>query len=110
MPSSSRACHRRPCSRALESVRALFGGDSDLEHALANAWVHDWQRDPFARGAYSYVCVHGEQARPTLAAPLAATLFFAGEATATDGEAGTVAGALHSGRRAAHEVLDAAQG
>jgi hypothetical protein len=48
--------------------------------------------------------------RGTLAEPLAATLFFAGEATDTHGEAVTVAGALHSGRRAAHEVLDAAQG
>jgi hypothetical protein len=46
----------------------------------------------------------------TLAEPLAATLFFAGEAADTHGEAGTVAGALHSGRRAAREVLDAAQG
>jgi monoamine oxidase len=97
-------------TRALASVRALFQGDGDSQRTLTNAWVHDWQSDPFARGAYSYVCVHGEQARHTLAAPLAATLFFAGEATATHGEAGTVAGALHSGRRAAHEVLAAAQG
>ena len=52
----------------------------------------------------------GGHARHTLAEPLAATLFFAGEATDTHGEAGTVAGALHSGRRAAHEVLDAAEG
>jgi monoamine oxidase len=97
-------------THALDSVRAIFQGDGPLEGALDNAWVHDWQRDPFARGAYSYVCVHGEQARHTLAAPLDATLFFAGEATDTHGEAGTVAGALHSGRRAAHEVLDAAEG
>ena len=86
-------------TRALESVRALFQGYGDLECALANAWVHDWQSDPFAHGAYSYVCVHGAQARHTLAVPLATTLFFAGEATATDGEAGTVAGALQSGGR-----------
>ena len=97
-------------THALNSVRAIFLGHGGIEPALASAWVHDWQRDPFARGAYSYVCVHGGQARHTLAEPLAATLFFAGEATDTHGEAGTVAGALHSGRRAAHEVLDAAQG
>jgi monoamine oxidase len=96
-------------TRALDSVRAVFQGHSAIERTLESAWVHDWQSDPFARGAYSYVCVHGGQARHTLAEPLAATLFFAGEATDTHGEAGTVAGALHSGRRAARAVLDAAQ-
>jgi monoamine oxidase len=34
-------------------------------------------------------------------------LFFAGEATASTIESGTVAGALQSGERAANEVLDA---
>ena len=96
-------------TRALDSVCAIFRGHNDSERTLESAWVHDWQSDPFARGAYSYVCVHGDQARHTLAEPLAATLFFAGEATDTQGEAGTVAGALHSGKRAAHEVLDTAQ-
>jgi monoamine oxidase len=39
-----------------------------------------------------------------LAAPLEGTLFFAGEATDTTGEATTVTGALRSGARAALEV------
>ncbi|MGZ8263054.1 MAG: FAD-dependent oxidoreductase, partial [Burkholderiales bacterium] len=69
------------------------------------AWLHDWQRDPYARGAYSYVVVGGDKARAQLAAPLAGTLFFAGEAADAEGEAGTVAGALQSGLRAAREVL-----
>ena len=43
--------------------------------------MHDWQRDPFARGAYSYVVVGGDRARETLAKPLRRTLYFAGEAT-----------------------------
>jgi monoamine oxidase len=67
--------------------------------------VHDWQADPFARGAYSYVTVGGDKARSALAEPLADTLFFAGEAADTEGEAGTVAGALQSGARAARQVL-----
>jgi monoamine oxidase len=96
-------------TRALDSLRAVFRGCGDIDSALESAWVHDWQSDPFARGAYSYVCVNGGQARQTLAEPLAETLFFAGEAADTQGEAGTVAGALQSGRRAAREVLDAAQ-
>lgn len=44
-------------------------------------------------------------ARETLAKPLRDTLFFAGEAADTEGEAGTVAGALQSGARAARPVL-----
>jgi monoamine oxidase len=35
------------------------------------------------------------------------TLFLAGEATNTEGEEGTVHGALETGLRAAHEVLRA---
>ena len=86
---------------ALRGVRALFGRVPSLDASL----IHDWRRDPFARGAYSYVLVGGEGARERLAAPLMDTLFFAGEATDTGGEAGTVAGALQSGVRAARELL-----
>jgi len=88
---------------ALRGVRAVFGKVPALQAAL----VHDWRRDPFARGAYSYVRVGGEGARERLAEPVADTLFFAGEATDTE-EAGTVAGALRSGSRAARQILAAA--
>jgi monoamine oxidase len=72
---------------------------------LAAAYVHDWAADPCARGGYSYVRVNGEGARALLAAPIMDTLFFAGEATNTEGESGTVGGALQSGERAAREIL-----
>jgi monoamine oxidase len=49
---------------------------------------------------------HNDPARRQLAAPLQETLFFAGEATDTEGEAATVTGALQSGLRAAREVND----
>jgi len=39
-----------------------------------------------------------------LQAPLGETLYFAGEATDTQGEAGTVAGALQSGLLAARQL------
>jgi monoamine oxidase len=86
---------------ALVSVRTMFG---DQRWRLSQAYVHDWAVDPHARGAYSYVRVGGKGAREALAAPLDRTIFFAGEATDRD-EAGTVAGALRSGRRAARELL-----
>jgi monoamine oxidase len=80
----------------------------ELEEQLDASASHDWQADPFARGAYSYIGVGGNSAPRALARPVEGTLFFAGEAT--DGaQIGTVAGALASGRRAAREVLRALQ-
>jgi monoamine oxidase len=90
---------------ALGGVEALFGAGVDPAGLLLEAHVHNWQRDPFSRGAYSYVAVGGRRARGTLAAALDNTLFFAGEATDDTGEGGTIAGALASGERAAHQVL-----
>ena len=87
--------------QALASVGSLFGKRMNVGARLESASVHDWQQDPYARGAYSYVVVNGGKAREALAKPLQRTLFFAGEAADTEGEAGTVAGALQSGRKAA---------
>jgi monoamine oxidase len=82
------------------------------EPALARAEfeggvMHDWGRDPFARGSYSYITVGGGDARLVLAEPVEDTLFFGGEATANDGQGGTVNGALETGERAAREALAA---
>ncbi len=91
---------------ALQSLDAMFGKHWDVADELEAAYYHDWQRDPFARGAYSYVAVGGGTARAELAAPVDGTLFFAGEATDDEGEATTVAGAIQSGERAARQVLE----
>jgi monoamine oxidase len=85
---------------ALRSVSRVFG----RLPPLVGAYAQDWQADPWSRGGYSYRLVGGEGAREELARPLKETLFFAGEATDSE-EAGTVAGALRSGQRAAREVL-----
>jgi monoamine oxidase len=94
--------------QALASLLALFGQAAALE--LEASYCHNWIRDPLARGAYSYVVAGGEQARQQLATPVQDTLFFAGEATDTEGEAATVTGALHSGARAAREVHASLEG
>ena len=95
--------------KALASLEQLFGKEADIEGQLEGYYYHDWQEDPFARGAYSYVTVGASEARTTLAAPLADTLFFAGEATCAD-QGGTVAGALQSGVGAARELLGSLRG
>jgi monoamine oxidase len=72
------------------------------------AWyLHNWQRDPWAGGAYSYVGVRGLPRQLALARPVEGTLFFAGEATELQGHHATVHGAIASGERAAREVAAA---
>jgi monoamine oxidase len=95
----------RVLRHAVTSLASVFGGRAGIEARLDAAWLHDWQQDPFARGAYSYVVVGGRDARKALARPLRDTLYFAGEATDYEGEHGTVAGALRSGARAARELI-----
>jgi monoamine oxidase len=90
---------------ALGCLTKVFCGSGRCVADFQGALLHDWQADPFACGAYSYVVAGGDTAREQLARPLKSTLFFAGEAAETGGESGTVAGALASGRRAAERVL-----
>jgi monoamine oxidase len=91
---------------AVDALAAVFETNAGrLRQDLRGGFSHNWQRDPFARGAYSYPAVGGSDAGALLGAPVDATLFFAGEATRTDGQNGTVHGAIASGRRAAKEIL-----
>jgi monoamine oxidase len=95
---------------ALDAFGDLFA-ERDLARSEFEAGAtHDWSRDPFARGAYSYVVTGAEDARARLGVPLDGTLFFAGEATATDGQCGTVSGAFGSGLRAARDAARALAG
>ncbi|HXR97440.1 MAG TPA: NAD(P)/FAD-dependent oxidoreductase [Terriglobales bacterium] len=88
-------------------ARILGCAEGAIESAFIASHSHDWQADPFSRGAYSYAAVGGIEAARGLATPLAGTLFFAGEATMDDGSHATTHGAIRSGRRAAQEVLSA---
>lgn len=92
-------------ANGVATLQSMLGKHCDVAAALQGTYFHDWQQDPFARGAYSYVRVGADEARRMLATPLGNTLFFAGEATDTEGETATVTGALQSGIRAAHEAL-----
>ncbi len=91
--------------RALRPLEVMFGKQARTE--FFGATMHDWNNDPFSRGAYSYVLVGGGRARAALAAPLEDVLFFAGEATSSDFEGGTVNGAIETGFRAAQEAAAA---
>lgn len=91
---------------ALRACSRVFGVEQAVvERSLAGWHFHDWSRDPFSRGAYSYITAGNEHAARQLAEPVANRLFFAGEATHWEGENGTVHGAIASGLRAAREIL-----
>ena len=93
-------------SRAVSSLAGQMHISRQRLRSLVDGfWTHDWEHDPFARGAYSYTVVGGSDASKALARPLRRTLFFAGEATDTAGATGTVDGAIASGRRAAVQVM-----
>jgi len=93
--------------RALDEFGAMFGR-RDLARRESEAGItYDWSTDPFACGAYSYVITGAGAARAALGTPVDATLFFAGEATSTDGQGGTVSGAFGTGMRAAAEAARA---
>jgi monoamine oxidase len=78
-----------------------------LEGHVRSAVIKDWQAEPFSSGAYSYVPVGAITAPITLAEPVANTLFFAGEATNSEGASATVHGAIATGYRAADQILGA---
>ncbi len=103
------AAPREMLRTAIASLEPLFGTRIDVEAELRAWYVHDWQQDPFSRGAYSYVTVGAQAPHAALARPIEQTLFFAGEATDEE-EGGTVAGALRSGHRAAREIVAAVAG
>jgi monoamine oxidase len=99
---------RRPdrlCEVAVSALARSFGIDRRrIARHLIGTFSHDWARDPFARGAYSYPAVGGSDAARRLARPAGGTLFFAGEATDVEGRNATVHGAIASGERAAAQV------
>ena len=86
-----------------ELAEALGTTSARVKRTIRHTWWHDWDRDPYARGAYSYRTVHAADAPAALARPEGSTLYFAGEAT--DSTGGTVEAALSSGRRAARQLL-----
>jgi len=92
-------------SQGLLSLKKIFGvSEPILRKTLLRSFMHDWNADPFSRGAYAYLPVNGLELQQELARPVQNTVFFAGEATSV-GHIGTVHGALESGQRAAKEIL-----
>nr|XP_024401008.1 lysine-specific histone demethylase 1 homolog 3-like isoform X3 [Physcomitrium patens] len=89
---------------AVKILRRLFGEEA-VPDPVATA-VTRWGKDPFSRGAYSYVALgaSGED-YDILARPVDNCVFFAGEATCKE-HPDTVGGAMMSGLREAIRMMD----
>jgi monoamine oxidase len=101
----ARADGRALLEESLGTLSRTYGIAARDLHARLISWhAHDWQADPYSRGAYSYAPAGALNASANMALPVADTLFFAGEHT-DSGHWGTVHGALGSGLRAAAQLL-----
>jgi monoamine oxidase len=89
--------------QGMVALAAIFGDAS--RRLFAAGQVVDWAADEWARGGYSSVPPGAHGQRAVLAQP-AGALHFAGEATVFANNPATVHGALHSGARAAREIVD----
>jgi len=110
-PAALRLAGRSPAEigdRAVAALAANFGvSRRRVASSVQECWTHDWQHDPFSRGAYSYALVGGADGAARLARPIQGTLWLAGEAADPEGRNGTVHGAIGSGRRAARSAARA---
>lgn len=91
---------------ALADLDTLYGGSTATDR-YQDARIMDWYTEPTIRGAYSYPSPGSTDARAALAASVGDTLFFAVEATHTEGQFATVHGAIETAERAVGEVHEA---
>jgi monoamine oxidase len=106
-PNADRDALLQHCLSAL--AKALGIPVTSVQSQLASWHTHDWLRDEFARGAYSYVPAGALDAPERMTYPVENTLYFAGEHTDLSGHWGTVHAALESGFRAAGSLLSSLQ-
>jgi monoamine oxidase len=93
-------------AQALRSLEQIFTlAPHSLDGELRHSYQHNWLRDPWTRGAYSYAPVGAADCSAVMSESVKGTLFFAGDHTDVTGHWGTVHGALGSGIRAARQVL-----
>lgn len=96
----------------LQQLDKVFGTSAEPKPAsssLAASHIEDWSKEKYVRAGYTYPSLGAEEGdREQLAAPVAGTLFFAGEATNTNLNP-CVQGAMETSERAAKEIAAALQ-
>jgi len=100
----------------LNEMDSIFEGKAslnvrkDLNDNIISV-IQDWSKEKYIRGGVSYLKPgSSNQHRVNLGAPVSNKVFFAGEATESHGESGTINGALLSAERAANEIINTMAG
>jgi monoamine oxidase len=99
--------HEQIIEDLIDDLDLLYDGQAEQQRDNDNMYVTDWGNNPYIKGVKSYPLVSGTGAAEEYAKPINNRLFFAGEATATAGNFGTVQGALDSAERVVKEILEA---
>jgi hypothetical protein len=91
----------------IDSLAYLFGCTTlHIKDKLREWHIENWHTDPFSCGAYSYMQIKTPTARKIFQTPVAATLYWAGEALYEGPHIGTVEAALISGRDTALRMIN----
>ena len=88
----------------INELDSIFGNKLASNY-LEKSYIMDWFKEPFIKGAYSYDKVGIGDSRNLLAASLENKVFFAGEATCTNGHHASIHGAMESAKIAVDELL-----
>lgn len=91
-------------STVVDELDNMFGAGV-ASFSLADSYIMDWKKEPFIKGAYSYQTVGVGNSREILAQNIAGKIFFAGEATHTQGHEATVHGAIETAIKAVDELV-----
>jgi monoamine oxidase len=91
--------------QSLTSLANIFALETEVLKSNLIAWkVANWTADPFTLGSYAYDTVAAPEARKLINAPIADTIYFAGEYLYEGTAMGTVEAALTSGRDVAEKM------
>ncbi len=81
-------------------------GSATINNAFTNGYIADWSKEPFIKGSYSYPKPNApSNIREILAQNIDNKLYFAGEATNTNGHFATIHGAMETAQIAANDII-----
>ncbi len=90
----------------LDAIFPTQGGQASHHFNADKSHIFDWGKQEYIKGAQSYPLVSGTGAAAQMAIPVQNRIFWAGEATAINGNNATVQGAMESADRAAMELFE----
>jgi monoamine oxidase len=91
---------------ALQSLCYVFNVKlNEIQASLKAIYIHDWLKDLFSMGAYSYDMLESPGAKKILNEPISRKIYFAGEACYSGPHTGTVEAAFQSAQDAVEKIL-----